>query len=165
MPGSYSDFKEEIKRHLCSTLDPDSNILDVGAGLGTYGLLLRDYFNKIDAIEIFEPYINHYNLKNIYSNVFLADIKIFNIYKHDYIIMGDVFEHLSQYDSIKILDKINGLNKKCLIAVPYMYPQGECYGNIHETHLQPDLTEDKMIKFYSLNKLFGNNRYGYFINY
>ena len=42
--------------------------------------------------------------------------------------------------------------------------QGEHEGNMHETHLQPDLTPDIMKQRYSdLELLYGNNFYGYYI--
>jgi hypothetical protein len=33
-----------------------------------------------------------------------------------------------------------------MVAVPYMMEQGEWGGNIHETHYQPDLTPENMLK-------------------
>ena len=77
--------------------------------------------------------------------------------------MGDVLEHLSQDDALKLIERIK--NKKFLIAVPYMYAQGESFNNIHETHLQPELTEESVSRIYGVRKLFGNERYGYFVNY
>lgn len=164
MPGSNPDFKNEIKEHFYTNFKgcTDIRILDVGPGAGTYAQLLYPDF-KMDCVEIFEPYINEYNLKKIYENVYLGDIRTFDTSPYDYIIFGDVLEHLSREDSIKLLDSVK--SKKYLVAVPYLYPQGSCYGNVHETHLQPDLTEEKMMVFYKLKKLFGNSGYGYFINY
>jgi len=164
MPGSNPDFKEQIREHFYANFSNSKNmhILDVGAGVGTYAKLLAPDF-KMDGIEIFEPYIKNYNLKNLYNNIYLEDIKNFDVSKYDYIIMGDVLEHISYEDSLKLLAKMK--DKKYLVAVPYLYPQGPCYGNIYETHLQPDLTEEIVIKRYGLNKLYGNNNYGYFINY
>lgn len=162
MPFSYPYFKEEVKQHLLDVLDKDSSILDVGAGAGKYGKLLRSHFT-IDAIEIFAPYIEQFGLRSIYRNVYTEDIRSFDVKDYDYFIIGDVLEHLSQSDALAFLERIK--TKKYLIAVPYMYEQGESFNNIHETHLQPTLTEKGMKQIYSVNKLFGNRRYGYFINY
>ena len=164
MPGSNPDFKNEIKKHFYNSFNgiPDMRILDFGPGLGTYAQLLSPDF-KMDCVEIFEPYINQYNLKKIYENVYLGDIRTFDTSPYDYIIMGDVLEHLSHKDSVDLLKRIEA--KKYLIAVPYLYPQGTCYGNVHETHLQPELTEALVISRYNVKKLYGNNHYGYFINY
>ena len=35
-----------------------AKVLDVGAGSGKYGLMLKDYFGKIHALEVYEPYID-----------------------------------------------------------------------------------------------------------
>jgi hypothetical protein len=59
--------------------------------------------------------------------------------------------------------KIKG--KQYLVAVPYVMEQGEYEGNIHETHLQPDLTPENMLQRYpDLELLYGNNFYGYYTN-
>ena len=163
MPFSKSAFKKEIREYFYSTFkDKNMRILDVGPGAGTYAQLLAPDF-KMDAVEIFEPYIATYNLRNLYNTVHLADIRDFDVSNYDYLIMGDVLEHLSYEDSIKLLNRVK--DKKYLVAVPYLYPQGAYYGNIHETHLQPDLTEEIVIQRYNLKKLYGNTKYGYFINY
>ena len=61
MPYSSTAFKEEIKRHILANLPLHTKILDVGPGAGTYGSMLRDYY-QIDGLEIHEPYIDKFNL-------------------------------------------------------------------------------------------------------
>jgi hypothetical protein len=52
-----------------------------------------------------------------------------------------------------------------MIAVPYLYEQGEEFGNIHETHLQPDLTPEIMLERYpDLKLIYGDENYGYYGN-
>jgi hypothetical protein len=165
MPYSYSLFKEEVEQHLLSVVNKDFKVLDVGPGSGTYGRMLKDLCH-LDAVEIYEPYIHQFNLKDLYDNVFLEDICKFDIHPYNYLILGDVLEHLTLDNAIPLIDKINALGKKCLIAVPYLYEQGEEYGNIHETHHQPDLTYNKMASRYpSLKLLYGDDKYGYYVNY
>lgn len=162
MPFSYWYFKPEIKKYFNDNIDASTKILDVGTGAGTYAKMLSPKF-KLDGLEIFEPYVSEYKLRELYRTIHVGDIRTFDASSYDYLIMGDVFEHLSETDANSILTKFS--SKKFLIAVPYMYKQGKCYDNIHEIHLQPELTEDVMIKRYGLKKLFGNDKYGYFINY
>jgi hypothetical protein len=53
-----------------------------------------------------------------------------------------------------------------MIAVPYMYRQGEWEGNVYETHWQPDLTPEVMaLRYPELKLLVGDAVYGYYINY
>ena len=166
MPGSYDYYKREIKEHLVESLDLNTKFLDVGPGYGTYGNLLKPEFTNVYAVEIWEKYINQFNLKQIYKEVYLGNILDFNFSEYDYLIIGDVLEHI-EVDSAKLLlKKIEIQNKKCLVAVPYLYPQGEHEGNIYETHHQPDLTHEIFLERYPNMKCFiRNDKYGYYINY
>ncbi len=164
MPFSVESYKQEVFDHIRSTILPKDKILDVGPGAGKYGKSLNDYY--IDAVEIYEPYITTYNLKEIYENVYCDNILNFDWAFYDYIILGDILEHIVLEDAQKLISDISNNYVKCLVAVPYMFEQGEWYGNIHETHLQPDLTPDNMIiRYPELKHLIGNEFYGYYINY
>lgn len=166
MPYSSGVCKEDVRQHFINKVSTDLKILDVGPGCGTYSMLLRDLGYKMDCLEIFEPYIFEFELENKYDIVNKGDIRSFDFTKYDYIIMGDVFEHISFEDGKKILDKINMHTIKCMIAVPFDSEQGESFGNVHEIHLQPDLTFENVPKRYpSLRYLFGDWGYGYYVNY
>lgn len=165
MPYSSTKFKNEIRQHLLDVTTINDGILDVGPGCGAYGLMLKGE-RMIDAIEIFEEYITRFNLKDIYNNVYNQDIMTFGVMYYDYIILGDVLEHLSVENALTLIDRINVSGNKCLVAVPYLYEQGESEGNVYETHLQPDLTPEKMKSRYpSLKLLYGDEQYGYYVNY
>lgn len=166
MPYSYDYFKIEVGKHLIKSFPPSTRILDVGAGSGKYGAMLRFWFNDIDALEIFEPYIEQFKLNEIYNNVHIGNIIDFDISIYDYIIMGDILEHLSVENAHDLLSKIHLLGKKCLVAIPYTMEQGEVNGNIYEKHLQSDLTHDVFLfRYPMMKKLYRNHEYGYYINY
>jgi SAM-dependent methyltransferase len=166
MPGSYDFFKKDVKQHFIDNIDWNYNVLDVGPGYGTYGNLLKPEFVNISAIEIWEPYVENFKLNNIYKEIYIGDICDFDFSNFDYLILGDILEHIEVERAIELVNKIYNLNKKCLIAIPYMYPQGSHEGNIYETHHQPDLTHDVFLNRYSNMKcLFRNELYGYYINY
>lgn len=166
MPTSYNFFKDDVKNHLVNNINHSSKILDVGPGCGTYGILLKPEFKNIDAVEIWEKYIDKFQLKKIYNNVYVENILNFDFSNYDYLIIGDVLEHIDLKNAQDLVKRICLLNKKCLIAVPYMYEQGTYDGNIYETHLQPDITQENFLQRYpQLKCLFKNNFYGYYINY
>jgi hypothetical protein len=166
MPCSYGFFKSEIKSHILNNIDVESEILDVGAGCGTYAKLLHPEYRNIDAIEIFEQYITQYNLNNLYRNIYVGDILNFNFDLYNYLIFGDVLEHMSIPDAQYVLNRINQNNQKCLIAVPYLFEQGESEGNVYETHLQPDLTHEVFMNRYAnMKTIYRNEHYGYYCNY
>jgi hypothetical protein len=166
MPYSYSLFKDEVKKHFIKNVQKSVKILDVGAGSGTYALLLGDEYPNIDAIEIFPNYLHMFNLQDIYKNVIIGDILETDFDEYDYLIMGDVLEHMTFLQAKNLLDKITAKDKLCLVAVPYMFEQGTEFDNVYETHHQPDLTKEIFLERYPQMKfLCGDDNYGYFVNY
>ena len=166
MPYSTPFLKEEIKQHFIKNVLNHISILDAGAGCGTYSMLLREHFPNMDAVDIFPNYLQMFDLKAKYNNVFIGDIRKFDIDDYEYIILGDIIEHLTFEDAHKLLSKIQQKDKLCLVGVPYEYEQGTYMDNVHETHLQPELTEKIFLERYPFMKLLmGNDKYGYFVNY
>ena len=164
MASSYSYFKEDIKNYLISKHKPNDTILDVGAGEGTYYNLLSDYFKKMYAVEVFEPNIINFDLKNKYRIVYNADIKDFKYGYYDIIIFGDIIEHLDINDAQNVLKYACMRCKELIVAVPYMYEQGIEEDNIYEIHKQPDLTPENVLERYPmLELLYKNDLYGYYI--
>lgn len=161
MPYSYGDYKNEVIQHIIEHTSEYSKILDVGPGAGTYGSSLKHL--DIEGLEIYPPYIEMFKLEEIYKKIHIGDIRNFDIEPFDYIILGDVLEHLTVEESHLVLEKMK--DKKVMVAVPYLFEQGEEMGNIYETHHQPDLTHELMIERYGLNPLYRNERYGYYTNY
>ena len=145
MPRSLKRMKPEIIKYIKNNLiDKNSSILDCGPGKGTYSILLSENRKRIypnmDCCEIFEPYVEKFQLKKKYRNVFISDICDFEFDWYDMIIMGDVLEHIETQKAQTLLKNIYNKCKHIVIAVPFMFKQGVCYGNKHEEHLQPDLT-------------------------
>jgi 2-polyprenyl-3-methyl-5-hydroxy-6-metoxy-1,4-benzoquinol methylase len=164
MPKSYEFGKDRISSYLKSKYPKDAKILDVGAGEGTYYNYLSDYFENIDAVEIFKKNIDDYDLKNKYKNVYNENIVDFKYDKYDIIIFGDIIEHLSIEDAQKVLNYASVRCKEIVVAVPYEYKQDEINGNIHERHIQDDLTIEKMeMRYPYLELFFGNDEYGYYL--
>ena len=168
MPTSYPLYKDSVRNWILNNFSYETRILDIGAGCGTYSDLIRGYGYKLDAVEIWEPYITKYDLKNKYSWVYERNVMNmpFNVLEaYDFYILGDVLEHLSVEDAQWLLSYLRLKGKKFLIAVPYLMFQDEYEGNKYETHLQPDLTPDVMKQRYpELELLYGNEFYGYYIN-
>jgi autotransporter strand-loop-strand O-heptosyltransferase len=164
MPNSYSYFKPEVKQYFKENISTTKKILDVGPGEGTYSKLLRELGYKMDCVEIHEPYISTYNLKDKYDRVFLGDIVSQDISEYDFIILGDVLEHISKVDAKNLITKIVSQGKECLVAIPYLMPQNGLGDNDYEKHLQEDLSPEVMKQRYpELECLFSNSSYGYYI--
>ena len=94
MPYSFNHFKDHIKAWVLASVPKHKRILDVGPGIGTYSDLLRSEGYRIDAVEIFAPYISKYNLLEKYDNVFIDDICKFDFKDYDFIILGLSLIHI-----------------------------------------------------------------------
>lgn len=168
MPTSYPLYKDSVRNWFLQNVSLNASILDIGAGCGTYSDLIRGYGYKMDAVEIWQPYIDKYELNKKYGVVYNENILTIGfdiLNKYDFFILGDVLEHLSVEDAQWLMLFLKQNNKRYLVAVPYEMFQGEYEGNVHETHLQPDLTPENMLERYPhLELLYGNNFYGYYTN-
>ena len=171
MPSSLHTHKDAIFEHIRTVvleyLPRRYKILDVGPGIGIYGSNLQDL--NIDAVEIHEPYIEQYKIKRYYKNVFVGNILEFNYDDYDYIIIGDVLEHIHVKAAQKLIKDITLKGIKCLVAVPFNCPQDAVDGVESEIHHQPDLTPRIMRARYpelevylSTNMIDG---YAYYTNY
>ena len=167
MPHSYHFGKPEAIEFILKNTTTESKILDVGPGVGTYADLLKEY--SMDCLEIYEGYVEAYNLKEKYKNVYVGDIVDFNTSEYDFVIIGDVLEHLTIEQSHIVLEKC----KNVLVAVPYICPQGgvDFYYNEHhlvnpyEEHKQSDLTPLIFLTRYpTLGLIWSNELYGYYSN-
>lgn len=161
--ASYSYFKEDIRDYIKRRHGLNEKILDVGAGDGKWRDLLSEYV--MDGVEVFEPNIERYGLKDKYREVFNVDIKDFQYKWYDVVIFGDVLEHLEVEEAQRVLRYAIEHSREVIVAVPYKYKQGIEYGNVYEIHKQDDLTPEIMGERYpEIKLLIGNDIYGYYSN-
>lgn len=169
MPHSYHFGKPEAIDFIKKNTTTDSNILDIGPGVGTYADLLKPFGYNLDGLEIYDGYVNAYDLQTKYKNIYTGDIVNYDVSNYDFVIIGDVLEHLSIEDSHNVLSKC----KNVLVAVPYLCPQGgiDFYYNEHhlinpyEKHLQSDLTPlEMLLRYPTLSLVWSNQLYGYYSN-
>lgn len=166
MPTSNPENKLWVIREI-EKLNPKT-ILDVGCGQGDYLEYIKSYLNpniQIDAIEIWEPYITQYRLRERYNNLFEADAREFDNYNYDLVICGDVLEHMIEDDAIKLWDKISKQAKYAIISIPIIHhPQGAYEGNPYEIHHEEDWNTERVLnKFKNIVKYKEFNVTGTFI--
>jgi hypothetical protein len=141
---------DENREFLLSNIHPNDRVLDVGAGAGIWADLLTTGTvdrratlkrENIDAVEIFEPYIERFGLEQKYNWIYRGDFKELAIRTDWYnvVILGDVLEHFEMEDALKVWEKarqIVGPFGVVLLSTPIIdFPQGEVDGNVHEAHL------------------------------
>jgi hypothetical protein len=118
-----------------------SSIVDIGAGRGTYYNLLRDVLPNTYwiAVEVFEPYVAKYRLRDKYDEVIVADVRYLDWGKVgavDVAICGDIIEHMPQADALRMWSDLRSIAKYLLLSVPLGdYPQGSSAGNRFEAHM------------------------------
>jgi len=166
MPFSTNYFKQETKNYILKKFNKESQILDVGAGSGTYSDLLSSLgYTNMDCVEVFEQYSEMYGLPKKYRKVIIGDITKLDIdfNNYDLIILGDVLEHIDERSAIELINKIKHI--PTIICVPFESPQGEHFGNKYEIHLQADLTLQNFVqRFGGFHPLCLRFDYGVFIN-
>lgn len=137
MPRSTSEGKIWTQARVLD-LNP-ATILDIGPGAGTYSELLRPRMphTHFTCVEIFEPYVEKYQLREKYPEVNVADARNFEFPVSDVVILGDVLEHMSREDAITVWKKaVVAARLATLLSIPIIeYPQGAMEGNEHEAHL------------------------------
>lgn len=129
------------------------SVLDVGAGKGKYRLVLPEYPN-VDAVEIWEPYVEEHRLRELYRTVYVRDVaEVAEEFStagvtYDLVVMGDVLEHLSAGDASWTIRCLRDVTRELIVIVPYSYAQGPEHGNPYQRHEQDDLTVELMHERY-----------------
>lgn len=113
--------------------------VDVGAGDAGWRVFCGPWMPECrwTAVEIFEPYSERFLLPNRYSEVLIADIRDLDpLPPADVYFLGDVLEHMPEQDSVQTWNRVRQVAWRIVMGTPVEYtPQGESWGNIHETHL------------------------------
>ena len=149
MPVSDRTNEPAVREYITAKVKPEGKILDVGPGAGLNYEMLKDRYSYIDGVEIFEPYVERFGLRDKYTNVFVQSVVDFDRFSdYDLVIMGDVLEHLTVSDSVSVLENIISSGSHAVIQVPFEFVQGMSEGNVHEIHIQDDLTEAVMKERY-----------------
>src|SRR5260370_30219426 len=118
-----------------------SRCLDIGAGEGKYGKLVREFHPHVEmiGIEIESEYINRFGLNNIYNSIWcmpanaIIDMRVDVSY--DLVIIGDCLEHLRKSQGIDLLNFLVYRTRYLLIVYSERYLQGSWEGYLHEAHI------------------------------
>lgn len=161
--GSYSKGKEEAVCWIKEHFNKGIKCLDVGACNGKWFDLLWDYM-VLDGVEVWQPYINKYNLVAKYRRLFEVDIREFEYEWYDLIIFGDIIEHLSVEEAQKVIEYARPRCQNMIVAVPFKYKQGEKNGNPYEVHIQDDLTPELFNERYQgFVPIYMSDDYAYYV--
>jgi hypothetical protein len=124
------------------------SIIDVGAGSGTYydALLNTRYKGTIDAVEVWEPYVDEFGLKKKYRKLWIEDIRDFDRFHHDLVIFGDVLEHMTVDEALDVWNRASKYCAYAVISIPIIeYHQHAINGNPYEEHIKEDWTHQEVL--------------------
>ena len=118
-----------------------SRCLDIGAGEGKYGKLVREFHPHVEiiGIEIESEYVERFELDKIYDSIWcmpanaIIDEKV--DVNYDLVIIGDCLEHLRKSQGIDLLNFLIYRTRYLLIVYPERYLQGSWEGYLHEAHI------------------------------
>lgn len=138
MPFSSSTFDSVLASHLIR-IAPKS-VLDVGAGAGKYGRMIRKILPStgIVGIEPTQSYIEQYKLRGIYDRIHDMDLRQYCNHhakdRSDIVIFGDVLEHFFRSEAIDYIDYFLYRSEWAIVIWPTMMPQDDVEGNSFEIH-------------------------------
>ena len=133
-----------------------TTIVDLGAGCGTYIQLIK-YNNNICTqsnwigIEIWNKYIEEYNLKLLYDTIIIDDVRNIDYSKLGNIsvtIAGDILEHMEKTEAMELVDKIMKYSKYLIISIPIKHlPQSKTtYENPYQEHVKDDWSHEEVLE-------------------
>jgi hypothetical protein len=154
MPSSSKEGKSIIKEWIEEFSLEVNTVMDLGVGNGTY----HKFFNRKNPIlkharwigvEVWKPYIELYNLKNVYNNIEQEDIRLVDYRQFgniDLVFAGDVLEHMTKEEAVHLVNTLLVNSKRVIISIPIVhYPQDEVEGNPFERHVKDDWSHQEMI--------------------
>lgn len=155
MPHSVWANKKIIAKWIDKLQLPRERILDLGAGMGTYHILMtHEYTTALKdshwiAVEVWEPYIEEFKLHDIYAEVYVEDVRTFDYSKVapvDLTFMGDILEHMTKEEAQEVVAKVLEVSRYAIISIPIVHwKQDALYGNPHERHIKEDWSHEEVM--------------------
>ncbi|TKV61590.1 class I SAM-dependent methyltransferase [Nakamurella flava] len=148
MPMSSAEGKDWTRERIQQLSEDPITVLDIGPGVGTYAKLLAGpNLAHITGIEIWEPYVHTYRLKEYYDEVIVGDAREVEFPTVDVVVLGDVAEHMSEPDALRLWERAAAAARRAVyLSIPIVhYPQGHIEGNPHEHHVVDDWDHDRVL--------------------
>lgn len=137
---------------IITTVIKPATVLDVGAGGGKYGSIVKlwDSTAHITALEVWEPYVEMFKLRERYDEVLVTDVRTHDNFDYDLVVLGDVLEHMSEVEAMELWKKVSAQARYAVVSIPIVhYHQGEEHGNPFQRHVEEDWTHDKVMASFS----------------
>jgi len=153
MPMSSAEGKEWTRERIRLLADQGPvSVVDVGPGVGTYAKLLAGpEVSRLTGVEIWEPYVHTYRLRQYYDEIIVGDARQVDFPATDVVILGDVAEHMSEDEALALWDKsATAARRAVYLSIPIIhYEQGSIEGNPHEHHVVDDWNHERVLAAFS----------------
>lgn len=138
MPNSSPIFDSELELYFREVRH--ASVLDVGAGEGKYGEMLRRAQPKIRliAVELDPDYVEEYKLRDLYDEVWgrdAADLMNDLDRTYDAVILGDCIEHMRKSVGLDLLNFLVYRSRIIVVKFPVQMIQDPYYGHKSEAHI------------------------------
>ncbi len=140
MPYS-SDIFDNAIAEIIQCIKPRT-FLDLGAGAGKYGSMVKQTDSSIEttAVEIEKDYIEKFNLRSMYHqvwNISVTDILQPKYYdsSFDVTMIGDILEHLKKSEGVDLLNFLIYRCRWIIVEFPHRYLQNTVDGYTSEAHI------------------------------
>lgn len=111
-------------------------ILDVGAGYGKYGFLVREYaqLERVDGLDIGPPRYPSYDHFYIGDVRELDRVLPMDVPRYDLALFIEVLEHLERPEGMQVLQGLTRRAKRVLVSTPWGFRHQDIEGLPYETH-------------------------------
>ena len=137
MPSSYVDSVPGVI-HLLESYGP-RRIVDVGPGWGKYGLMIREYFPKVQQLDCVEVEQGRKPIQDlIYDEVVISDARVLPSEfweQYQVAMLIDMIEHMSLEDGHELLWTIQRAKCSVVVSTPKVFVEQEDPDNPYEKHI------------------------------
>ena len=138
MPYSSPIFDSELELYFREV--PHDSVLDIGAGEGKYGEMLRRVRpnTKRIAVELDTDYVEEYKLRDLYDEVWdrdAADLMNDLDRTYDAVILGDCIEHMRKSVGLDLLNFLVYRSRIIVVKFPIQMIQDPYQGHKSEAHI------------------------------
>jgi SAM-dependent methyltransferase len=138
MPTSLPIFDEELETYFGEV--PHESVLDIGAGEGKYGKMLRRLQPqaRLIGVEIDPDYVERYQLRSIYDDVRIQDAAaLMDDPQQSFsaVIIGDCIEHMRKSAGVDLLNFLVYRSRIIILKFPVQFAQNAVHGHRSEAHV------------------------------
>lgn len=124
-------------------------ILDIGTGQGTYHTLLASHIPQAywTGIEAYAPYIQRFNLRDKYNELYNIDARQFQPdTQYDITFCGDVLEHMTKDEAVALVKTLTPHTSHLIISIPIRKWPQHADENPWQEHIKDDWTRQEVIE-------------------